>query len=105
MSVLRYLPLLFFFILFAVPNTSFSRPANAHDVAKPGVYKTAIASALNVREFGALGDGQHNDAPAFQKALDEAFQQKKSLHVPSGKYYFPSNSTVTVPSGIDKYCW
>jgi hypothetical protein len=100
MSVLRYLPLLFFFILFAVPNTSFSRPANAHDVAKPGVYKTAIASALNVREFGALGDGQHNDAPAFQKALDEAFQQKKSLHVPSGKYYFPSNSTVTVPSGV-----
>jgi len=55
---------------------------------------------LNVRDFGALGDGIQNDAPAFQRAIDAAAQQKKPLMVPSGKYYFPAKSALTIPSGL-----
>jgi hypothetical protein len=55
---------------------------------------------LNVRDFGAAGDGVQNDAPAFQKAIDAAAKQMKPLQVPSGKYYFPAKSTLILPSGI-----
>jgi hypothetical protein len=100
MPVLRYLPLLYFFILSAVPGMGYSRSTILPELLQTAIPTTVNEYGLNVKEFGALGDGQHNDAPAFQKALDEAFRQKKTLHIPSGKYYFPSTSTVTVPSGV-----
>lgn len=36
----------------------------------------------NVRDYGALGDGQNNDAPAIQKALDE----RGIVYIPAGNY-------------------
>lgn len=42
-----------------------------------------MSYAVNVRDFGAVGDGAHNDAPAFQRALDAGAQV---VMVPYGAY-------------------
>jgi hypothetical protein len=41
---------------------------------------------LNVRDFGATGDGTTDDTKAINKALKAAGHQKKSLHFPAGTY-------------------
>lgn len=47
----------------------------------------ATPGTLNVRDFGATGDGVTDDAPAFQKALDAlATAGGGTLLVPEGKY-------------------
>lgn len=57
-------------------------------------------SVLNVRQFGALGDGKKNDAIAIQHAIDEAARSGKVLYVPGGKYYIPSDASLQIPSGV-----
>src|SRR3954470_24359707 len=42
--------------------------------------------ALNVRDFGAKGDGQTDDTAAFQKALDTAGKDGSRVFVPAGKF-------------------
>src|SRR5215212_10105302 len=43
--------------------------------------------SLNLRDFGATGDGTTDDAPAFQKALDAlAAAGGGTLFIPAGKY-------------------
>jgi len=43
--------------------------------------------SLNLRDFGATGDGTTDDAPAFQKALDAlAIAGGGTLFIPEGKY-------------------
>ncbi len=41
---------------------------------------------LNVRDFGATGDGKADDTAAFQKALDEAKNTGDRVNVPGGRY-------------------
>lgn len=56
--------------------------------------------SLSVRDFGAKGDGQHNDAPAIQKAIDEATKTHKILMIPAGKYFLPAKSALNISSGL-----
>jgi len=47
----------------------------------------AAPAVLNLRDFGATGDGTTDDAPAFQKALDAlAAAGGGTLFIPEGKY-------------------
>lgn len=47
----------------------------------------AATPTLNLRNFGAVGDGVTDDAPAFQKALDAlADAGGGTLFIPAGKY-------------------
>jgi hypothetical protein len=47
----------------------------------------AATPTVNLRDFGAIGDGTTDDAPAFQKALDAlAAAGGGTLFVPAGKY-------------------
>ena len=41
---------------------------------------------LNVRSFGAYGDGSHDDHAAFAAAIAEAQQSGKTVFVPEGLY-------------------
>lgn len=99
MPVFRYVPLLSFLILFDAlsAKATLSKPFTSIPTFQ---ISDSDGLSLNVKDFGATGDGKHNDAPAFQKAIDEAAAAKKMLQVPAGKYYFPANSTITIPSGL-----
>jgi len=64
------------------------------------VSRTTLAApeTLNLRDFGATGDGVTDDAPAFQKALDAlATAGGGTLFVPEGKYVIatPVNKNFT----------
>lgn len=56
-----------------------------------------FADVVNVRDFGAKGDGVTDDTDAIQMAADEAVG--KSLYIPSGRYLL-SSSSVRLPSNI-----
>ncbi|NLX04988.1 MAG: hypothetical protein GXY33_07580 [Phycisphaerae bacterium] len=52
--------------------------------------------AANVRDFGAIGDGQANDTEAFRKAMASG---EKDIFVPPGTYLLGSE-TLDVPEGV-----
>jgi hypothetical protein len=54
------------------------------------------AMGLNAKDFGAVGDGQADDAPALQKAIDAATGQGRALLLPAGVYRI--NSTLNIMS-------
>lgn len=47
---------------------------------------TSSVGVFNVRDFGALGNGLANDAPAVQSALDCAKKFDGTLYLPPGRY-------------------
>ena len=65
-----------------------------------------MAGILNVLDFGAKGNGAHDDAPAFQIALNAAAGAptaapdgtERRVYVPTGLYLI--NSQVVVPPSV-----
>ena len=55
-------------------------------------------STVNVRDFGALGDGIHDDAPSIQKALDSLKESGGIVFMPAGFYRMCAG--VIVPMGV-----
>jgi hypothetical protein len=53
---------------------------------------------VDVRDFGAKGDGQTDDTAAFQKALDEAARGGGTVRAGRGNYYFAGH--INVPRGV-----
>ena len=43
-------------------------------------------SSLNVKTFGAVGDGKTDDTDAIQSAIDSAYYTSKKVHIPAGVY-------------------
>ncbi|GHT27022.1 hypothetical protein FACS18942_05560 [Planctomycetales bacterium] len=55
--------------------------------------------ALNVKDFGAVNDGQTDNTAAFQKALDAAAaHDTQTVFVPRGNYRF--DGSLNVPAGV-----
>jgi hypothetical protein len=58
-----------------------------------------IFGYLNVRSFGAVGDGQTDDTAAFQKALDAAAKAGGGVvYAPVGNYFFAGS--LNVPNAV-----
>lgn len=56
-------------------------------------------SFLNVKDYGAVGDGQTDDTAAFQKALDAAgSSDTQTVFAPRGNYCF--NGSLNMPQGV-----
>jgi hypothetical protein len=53
---------------------------------------------VNVRDFGAKGDGAADDTGAFQAALDQAGRTGDPVYAPGGRYRFAGH--LRVPSGV-----
>lgn len=53
----------------------------------PGTELTVIPlNSLDVRTFGAKGDGKHNDGPAITAAITAAIAASKAVYFPRGEY-------------------
>ncbi len=52
---------------------------------------------LNIRDFGAVGDGVHDDTPALAAAMNQAVREEGTVYFPSGIYGI---HPVSVPSHI-----
>ncbi len=71
-------------------------------------YKRPLETFVNVKWFGAKGDGSTNDAPAIQAAIDWAKAQlsanggniKVNVHFPSGSYVINTTLNATSANGI-----
>ena len=57
----------------------------------------APARIVNVRDFGALGDGVNNDAPAINAAVASLGPSGGVVYLPAGLYAVPNN-TISLPS-------
>jgi len=61
--------------------------------------QSATADTVNVREFGAVGDGKTDDTAAFQKALDTVGQAGGgTVYAPRGSYFFAGH--LNVPDAV-----
>ncbi len=64
-----------------------------------GAAPASAPSMLNVRDFGAVGDGQTDDTAAFQKALDAARDARGgTVYAPAGNYLFAG--CLNVPNAV-----
>ncbi|MBO9638224.1 MAG: hypothetical protein J7576_08655 [Siphonobacter aquaeclarae] len=61
-------------------------------------YARRYSGPVNVRWFGAKGDGVTNDSQAIQKALNVANDSAKTLFIPAGTYKIGTRVAVTIKS-------
>lgn len=64
-----------------------------------------LLDSINVKDFGALGDGITDDSIAIQKALTRAGEQGRDLYFPSGRYVINSTCTLPIQSISVHGCW
>jgi len=54
-----------------------------------------FADVINVKDFGAVGDGVADDTAAIQAALNHAQSVGKTCYIPSGRYLITSKLTIS----------
>lgn len=54
-----------------------------------------FADVRNIKDFGAIGDGETDDTVAFQEAINAIPSIGGSIYVPSGRYKITSTITIT----------
>lgn len=75
-------------------------PVISTGTTEPRDLSDRFSDCLNVRDFGARGDGITDDTEAIQKAINVSVIKKASCFIPSGDYliskdiYLPSNCCV-----------
>jgi hypothetical protein len=66
-----------------------------------GVLQLASSGAVNVKLFGAVGDGETDDRAAIQAGLDAIESSGGGvLFFPAGEYLVTGSQTLDVPSGV-----
>lgn len=62
-----------------------------------------IEARLDVRKFGAVGDGVHDDTNGFQRAIDYACNNKMQLVIPGTPQSYLISDSLPIPHG--KHDW
>ena len=78
----------------SAPVSAFSTPAQALTLPiqeTPEYSDNNFANWANVKRYGAVGDGNHDDAPALQASIDSG---KSTVYLPFGTYKFGSQVIV-----------
>jgi len=79
-----------------IPNCSYAG-YHAGEIPLPGDFVTEGATVANVKDFGAVGDGEHDDTQAILKALHS---DKKHVYFPEGEYLMTDMIRITQSNKI-----
>ena len=75
-------------------------PLPPEEFAPPPTPKAARPVLYNVKDYGAIGDKDHDDGDAIQSALDEAGSEGGGIvYLPAG--FYRVNGRLTVPAGVE----
>lgn len=81
------------------PQPPASEPSTS---GQPAVYipptRTRGAAVRNVRDYGALGDGAHDDTAAFQAAINSLPSDGGTVNVPAGRYLLDAVRSIRLRS-------
>lgn len=80
------------------PGSADNLPVVAEGSNTPRTLKQRFADVVNVRDFGAVGDGVTDDTAAIQAACTEAGKRQSVLWFDGGKRYFFLD--FSIPSGV-----
>jgi hypothetical protein len=84
------------FCLIMVGLLCCARPVLAQEASKAAAPREG--DRFSVRDFGAVGDGQADDAPAFEAALNALIKKGRgALAIPAGTYRFARRVSVEAP--------
>lgn len=86
------------------PGSADNLPVVAEGSNTPRTLKQRFADVVNVRDFGAVGDGVTDDSEAIQAADAEAFSLSKTVYFPSG-IYSAKNLSMTASWNMDVHSW
>lgn len=64
-----------------------------------GVVKIVNSGIINVKDFGAKGDGVTDDTQAIQTTLNYASTNSIQVHIPQGTYLI--SSTISIPNNVN----
>lgn len=85
--------------LYLVVDTT---PSTHYETLENGLYaKLIFGENINVKQFGAKGDGIKNDTDAIQEAINYAESIKGKLYIPDGTYIIDG---ITIDDFIDVEC-
>lgn len=84
----------FYHIVSAQPSSPY-----VYETLTNGKYAKLIPmDNVNVKACGAVGNGTTDDTASINKAMQLAFETKKEVYFPAGKYLI--SSAITIPEGI-----
>jgi hypothetical protein len=86
-----------FTFLFGLPHSTAAEPVLPEPSPQPPATQESTSSPLNVKSFGAKGDGVTDDSASIQKAFD-SIKDNGAVFFPKGTYRF--EKTITIPSYI-----
>lgn len=78
-------------------------PVLADGTTKPRMLKDRFADVVNVRDFGAVGDGVHDDTEAIQAAGALAYLNNSAILFPGGEYLLSDSLTFKRPVETSGY--
>ena len=78
-------------------------PVVAEGTTTPRMLKDRFADVVNVRDFGAVGDGVHDDTAAIQAAGDLAYLNNSAILFPGGEYLLSYSLTFKRPVETSGY--
>jgi len=59
-------------------------------------YSMITGAPINIKDYGAVGDGVADDTSAIQTALNDAAPNRKAVYIPAGNYKITAPLNVTV---------
>lgn len=59
-------------------------------------YAMVTGAPINIKDYGAVGDGTNDDTTAIQAALNDAAPARKAVYIPAGNYKITAPLNVTV---------
>ena len=71
-------------------------PVAAAGTVYPRQLRYRFADVVNVKDFGAVGDGHHDDTAAIQAAIVQSTDRHVACYMPSGVYLISSD--IALPS-------